>query len=172
MPTRYLKAPNPPSTEATEELRSRVSEILRDIESGGIDAVRRYSQEFDNWAPEDFVVSDAEFERLAASVDDAIKEHIAFAQNQVRTFAKAQRGTLSELEVEVGSGVTLGHKLIPVNAVGAYVPGGRYPMLASSFMTVLVAKVAGVRQVVACAPPQRENGHPSDDALRDADLGR
>ena len=162
MPTRYLKHPNPPSTEATEELRGRVSEILRDIERGGLDAVRRYSQEFDDWSPAEFVVSDAEFERAAGELDDSIKEHIAFAQNQVRTFATAQRGTLGELEVEVGEGVLLGHRLIAVNAVGAYIPGGRYPMLASSFMTVLVAKVAGVRQVVACAPPQRERGiHPS-----------
>ena len=162
MNTRYLKAPNPPTTEATEELRNRVSEILKDIEKGGLDAVRRYSQELDNWAPDDFVVSDAEFERASAQIDDTIKEHIAFAQNQIRTFATAQRGTLSELEVEVGNGVVLGHRLIPVNAVGAYVPGGRYPMLASSFMTVLVAKVAGVKQVVACAPPQREKGiHPT-----------
>ncbi len=162
MPTRYLKDPNPPTTEATEELRDRVSQILKDIESGGIDAVRRYSQELDDWAPDDFVVSDAEFERASAGLDDTIKQHIAFAQNQIRTFATAQLGTVSELEIEVGNGVRLGHKLIPINAVGAYVPGGRYPMLASSFMTVLVAKVAGVRQVLACAPPQRELGiHPT-----------
>jgi sulfopropanediol 3-dehydrogenase len=162
MNTRYLKSPNPPTTEATEELRSRVSRILKDIEQGGIDAVRRYSQELDNWAPADFVVSDAEFERASAGIGDPIKQHIAFAQNQIRTFATAQRATVSELEVEVGNGVLLGHRLIPVNAVGAYVPGGRYPMLASSFMTVLVAKVAGVKQVVACAPPQGEKGiHPT-----------
>jgi sulfopropanediol 3-dehydrogenase len=162
MNTRYLKSPNPPTTEATEELSARVSEILKDIEKHGLDAVRRYSREFDNWAPEDFIVSGSEFERAAADIDDTIKQHIAFAQNQIRTFATAQRGTVSELEVEVGNGVVLGHRLIPVNAVGAYVPGGRYPMLASSFMTVLVAKVAGVKQVVACAPPQREKGiHPT-----------
>lgn len=162
MNTRYLKAPNPPTTEATDELRGRVSEILRDIETGGMDAVRRYSREFDNWSPSDFVVSDVEFEHASDLVEDDIKGHIAFAQNQIRTFATAQLGTVTELEVEVGEGVVLGHKLIPVNAVGAYVPGGRYPMLASSFMTVLVAKVAGVSQVVGCAPPQREKGiHPS-----------
>jgi sulfopropanediol 3-dehydrogenase len=162
MNSRYLKAPNPPTTEATEELSARVSEILKDIEKHGLDAVRRYSQEFDNWAPQDFIVSQLEFDRAAAEIDDTIKQHIAFAQNQIRTFATAQRGTVSELEVEVGDGVVLGHRLIPINAVGAYVPGGRYPMLASSFMTVLVAKVAGVKQVVACAPPQREKGiHPT-----------
>jgi len=162
MTTQYLKTPNPPTAEATDELRARVSEILRDIETSGLDAVRRYSREFDNWAPDDFVVSDAEFEQASSVVDDGIKGHIAFAQNQVRTFATAQLGTVTELEIEVGRGVTLGHKITPVNAVGAYVPGGRYPMLASSFMTVLVAKVAGVNQVVGCAPPQREKGiHPT-----------
>jgi sulfopropanediol 3-dehydrogenase len=162
MSTRYLKAPNPPSTEATDELRARVSEILRDIERGGLDAVRRYSKELDGWDPDDFVVSEQDFRRAEAELGDELKSHIAFAQSQVRGFAQAQLGTLSELEVEMGPGVVLGHRHIPVNAVGAYVPGGRYPMLASSFMTVLVAKVAGVRQIVGCAPPQRESGiHPA-----------
>jgi sulfopropanediol 3-dehydrogenase len=160
--TRYLKEPNPPTVEATDELRARVAEILRDIERGGLDAVRRYSQEFDGWAPDDFVVSEAEFQRAEAELDDELLGHIAFAQDQVRGFAEAQLGTMSELEVEMGPGVVLGHRHIPVSAVGAYVPGGRYPMLASSFMTVLVAKVAGVGQVVGCAPPQREGGiHPA-----------
>jgi sulfopropanediol 3-dehydrogenase len=160
--TTYLKDPNPPTVEATDELRARVAEILRDIERGGLDAVRRYSQEFDGWAPDDFVVSDAEFRRAEAELDDELLGHIAFAQDQVRGFAEAQLGTMSELEVEMGPGVLLGHRHIPVSAVGAYVPGGRYPMLASSFMTVLVAKVAGVGQVVGCAPPQREGGiHPA-----------
>jgi sulfopropanediol 3-dehydrogenase len=159
---RYLKDPNPPTVEATDELRVRVAEILRDIERGGLDAVRRYSREFDGWAPDDFVVSDAEFARAEAELDDELLGHIAFAQDQVRGFAQAQLGTMSELEVEMGPGVLLGHRHIPVGAVGAYVPGGRYPMLASSFMTVLVAKVAGVGQVVGCAPPQREGGiHPA-----------
>jgi sulfopropanediol 3-dehydrogenase len=160
--TRYLKEPNPPTVEATEELRTRVAEILRDIDINGLDAVRRYSQEFDGWAPDDFVVSDAEFRRAEAELDDGLLGHIAFAQDQVRGFAQAQLRTMSELEVEMGPGVVLGHRHIPVSAVGAYVPGGRYPMLASSFMTVLVAKVAGVGQVVGCAPPQREGGiHPA-----------
>ncbi len=162
MTTHYLKHPNPPTTEATDDLRTRVSEILRDIEQGGIDAVRRYSAEFDRWSPDDFIVSDAEYARRTDEVPESMREHIAFAQNQVRTFAQAQLGTLAPLEIEVGPGVRLGHRLIPVNAVGAYVPGGRYPMLASSFMTVLVAKVAGVKQVVGVAPPQGERGiHPT-----------
>jgi sulfopropanediol 3-dehydrogenase len=158
----FLKDPNPPTVEATDELQSRVAAMLRDIEEGGIDAVRRYSRDLDGWDPESFVVSDEEFERVSDALDPALKEHIAFAQTQVRTFAQAQRDTLTDLRVDMGPGVVLGHRHIPVGAVGAYVPGGRYPMLASSFMTVCVAKVAGVEHVVACAPPQRDAGiHPA-----------
>jgi sulfopropanediol 3-dehydrogenase len=160
--TRYLKPPSPPSVQATDELRARVDGMLRDIEAGGLDAVRRWSRELDGWAPESFVVDDAAFERAAAELSDSLKEQIAFAQSQVRAFAEAQRASLSDVRVQVGEGVTLGHRHIPVQTVGAYVPGGRYPMLASSFMTVLVAKVAGVETVVACAPPQPEGGiHPA-----------
>jgi sulfopropanediol 3-dehydrogenase len=158
----FLKPPNPPATEATDELRERVSTILREIDREGLDAVRRYSRELDGWDPESFVVSDAEFERAERELDDELLEHIAFAQSQVRRFAEAQRGTLTDLRVEMAPGVVLGHRHVPVSAVGAYVPGGRYPMLASSFMTILVAKTAGVGQVVGCAPPQREGGiHPA-----------
>jgi sulfopropanediol 3-dehydrogenase len=158
----FLKDPNPPTMEATDELQSRVAGMLREIEQGGIDAVRRFSRDLDGWDPESFVVSDAEFERVAEELDPALREHIGFAQSQVRRFAQAQRETLVDLRVDMGPGVVLGHRHIPVGAVGAYVPGGRYPMLASSFMTVLVAKVAGVETVVACAPPQRDAGiHPA-----------
>jgi sulfopropanediol 3-dehydrogenase len=158
----YLKAPHSADMGATDELRARVSEILRDIETGGMDAVRRYSKEFDDWAPEDFVVSETAYERAAAQLDDSMRQHIAFAQNQIRTFAQAQRATMTDLELEVGDGVLLGHTHIPVQSVGSYIPGGRYPMLASSFMTILVAKTAGVRQLVGCAPPQRGEGmHPT-----------
>jgi len=160
--TNFLKPPRPLSLEATDEVCERVSAMLRDFERGGIDAVRRWSGELDGWAPDQFVASDADFDRAAAQLDDDLKEHIAFALDQVRGFATAQRDSLSDIEVEMGPGVVLGHKHIPVSAVGAYVPGGRYPMLASSFMTVGVAKVAGVKQVVGCAPPQGQAGmHPA-----------
>src|SRR5581483_1363970 len=125
MPT-FLKHPNPPTMQATDELPARVSEMLRDIELGGIDAVRRSSAELDHWAPDDFVVPDAEFERAATRLDDRLKEAIAFAQDQVRTFARAQRDSLTDIRVEMGPGVVLGHRHIPVANVGAYVPGGRY----------------------------------------------
>ena len=158
----YLKAPNPPSAQATDEVRARVGELLRDIERGGLDAVRRWSRELDRWEPDSFIVSDAQFAAAEASLSDEFKQHVAFAQGQVRRFAEAQRATLTDIEVDMGPGVTLGHKHIPVEAVGAYVPGGRYPMLASSFMTVLVAKVAGVETVVASAPPYQGEGiHPA-----------
>jgi sulfopropanediol 3-dehydrogenase len=160
--TNYLKPPSPPTSEATQELRDRVSSMLLDIERGGIDAVRRWSRDLDAWDPDNFVASEEDVARAEAELDDSLKGHIAFAQGQVRAFAEAQRATLGELEVELGDGVVLGHRHIPVSAVGAYIPGGRYPMLASSFMTVLVAKTAGVEQVVGCAPPQREKGiHPA-----------
>ena len=139
-----------------------MSAMLADIEAGGLDAVRRWSRELDGWDPPSFVVEEADFERAAARVDERLREHIAFAQRQVRTFAEAQRTTLTDLQVEPLPGVVLGHRHIPVGTVGAYVPGGRYPMLASSFMTIVVAKAAGVQRVVACAPPQPEGGvHPA-----------
>jgi sulfopropanediol 3-dehydrogenase len=160
--TNYLKAPNPPTMQATDELRDRVASMLRDIETGGIDAVRRWSQELDAWNPDSFIATEEDHARAEAQLDDDLKGHIALALEQVRGFAQAQRDSLSEVTVELTPGVTLGHKLIPVQTVGAYVPGGRYPMLASSFMTIAVAKSAGVDTVVGCAPPQREGGvHPA-----------
>jgi sulfopropanediol 3-dehydrogenase len=160
--TVFLKAPNPTAAEVTEELRQRVTDMLLDMERGGIDAVRKWSRELDGWDPDSFVVGEAEIERANASLDDELRGHIAYAQRQVGKFARAQRATMTDLEVQMDEGVTLGHRHIPVQAVGAYVPGGRYPMLASSFMTILVAKTAGVEQVIGCAPPQREQGmHPA-----------
>jgi sulfopropanediol 3-dehydrogenase len=158
----YLKVPNPAVAAAQDELQERVAGLLREIDRDGLEGIRRISQELDGWDPPSFVVDDEAFERASAELDDDLKEHIAFAQEQVRRFAQAQRDTLVDLRIEMGPGVVLGHRHIPVGVVGAYVPGGRYPMLASSFMTVCVAKVAGVEHVVACAPPQRGGGiHPA-----------
>ncbi|MFT3863213.1 MAG: histidinol dehydrogenase [Solirubrobacterales bacterium] len=142
-------------------MRQRVDEMLRELAEGGEEAVRRWSRELDDWDPQSFLVDEEAIAAAEGQIGDELKRHIAFAQNQVRAFAEAQRGTLLDLEVELGDGVRLGHQHIPVSAVGAYVPGGRYPMLASSFMTIVVAKVAGVERVVGCAPPQRGQGmHP------------
>jgi sulfopropanediol 3-dehydrogenase len=158
----YLKqsAWNTPASSLT--VRRRVSEMLGRIEREGEHAVRRYSVELDGWSPRSFVVTAAEAARAADALEPELRRHIAFAQEQVRGFARAQLATLHELDVETLPGVTLGHRHIPVGAVGAYVPGGRYPMLASAFMTVAVPKVAGVERVVACAPPYRSGGvHPA-----------
>ena len=111
------------------------------------------STEFDNWSPEKFRLSDSEINRVIESVDRQTVTDIEFAQTQIRNFARVQLSSLKNVEVETLPGVTLGHKLIPVGSVGAYVPGGRYPMVASAHMSVLTAKVAGVKRVAACTPP-------------------
>ncbi len=138
---------------ADTELTTRVRDLLDDIESRGEAAVRQYSQEFDGWAPDSFQLSLEEIERVVASVDPGTLDDIGFAQTQIRNFAEAQLGSLQEVEVETLPGVVLGHKNIPVSSVGAYVPGGRYPMVASAHMSVLTAKVAGVPRVAAVTPP-------------------
>jgi sulfopropanediol 3-dehydrogenase len=160
--TRFLKTPSATASRVGDEIRHRVESMLANIESGGLDAVRRWSRELDGWDPESFLVDREAFERAAAQLDPALRDHITFAQKQIRGFAQAQRATLTDLRIETLPGVVLGHRHIPVDSVGAYVPGGRYPMLASSFMTIIAAKAAGVDRVIACAPPQRERGiHPA-----------
>ena len=160
--TRYLKAADPYPEGATREVRDTVSRMLSEIRARGVKAVREYSRELDGWDPPSFLVGRAEIEAASAAVPEDLAEHIAFAQEQVRGFAEAQRRTLTDLEVETLPGVTLGHRHIPVGSVGSYVPGGRYPMLASAFMTVVVPKVAGVETVIACAPPRPDGSgiHP------------
>lgn len=138
---------------ADSQLTQRVSELLREVEEHGEKAVRRMSSEFDKWSPERFKLSNSEVDRVVSSVDKSTVADIEFAQSQIRRFAQAQLASLQPVEIETLPGVTLGHKLIPVGAVGAYVPGGRYPMVASAHMSVLTAKVAGVRRVAACTPP-------------------
>lgn len=159
--TEYLKQAPLYSEHVSAEVRDTVSEMLTRIERDREQAIRHYSRELDGWDPPSFRVQQDEIARAASEVDDELKQHIAFAQDQVRGFAEAQRATMHDLEVETLPGVTLGHRHIPVQTVGSYVPGGRYPMLASSFMTVIVPKVAGVDRVVACAPPRGGAGiHP------------
>ena len=158
----YLKQAPWHSRQVTEDVRRTVSEMLARIEADPEAEIRRYSRELDGWEPGSFRVDDATLDRAAEQIDESLREHIAFAQRQVRGFAEAQRATMTDLEVEPLPGVVLGHRHIPVQTVGSYVPGGRYPMLASSFMTIVVPKVAGVDRVVACAPPRRGEGiHPA-----------
>jgi sulfopropanediol 3-dehydrogenase len=157
-----LKAPRRTARGPGERVRRDVTEMLLRIERRGEAAVRHYSRTLDGWDPPSFAATAREAEAAAEAVPDELREHIGFALEQVRGFARAQRATLADLRHEPLPGVTLGHRHVPVDAVGAYVPGGRYPMLASSFMTVAVAKEAGVRHVVACAPPYRGRGvHPA-----------
>jgi sulfopropanediol 3-dehydrogenase len=155
----YLKKAEPVGEQVTQDIREAVSEILLAIEREGTTAVRRYSEQLDDWDPESFVVSEEEILRAEDSVDEELKRYINFAQEQVRNFAQLQRETLVDFERETLPGVVLGQKQIPVNAAGCYAPGGRYPVLASTIMGLVTAKVAGVKRVVAAAPPRRgENG--------------
>jgi sulfopropanediol 3-dehydrogenase len=155
---RHLKRASAPPARASDEVRRTVAEILADVEQRGGDAVREWSLRLDGWDPDTFLVGADEIEAAAAALPDELEGHMVFAQAQVRSFAERQLATLGELEVETLPGVRLGHRHVPVDAVGSYVPGGRYPMLASAFMTVVVPKVAGVRRVVACAPPREGRG--------------
>ncbi|MEP6391670.1 MAG: histidinol dehydrogenase [Halioglobus sp.] len=141
------------------KVRSIVEDILKRIESAGDDAVREYSQQFDDWTPSSFRLSQSDIDGCYAELDQQVLDDIRFAQEQVRNFAQIQRDSMKDVEVETLPGVTLGHKHIPMNSVGCYVPGGKYPLVASAHMSVVTAKVAGVARVIACAPPF--NGTPS-----------
>ena len=161
MPEYLKQAPTQPR-EVGDEVKRTVEGMLSRIQEQGRDAVREYSRRLDGWDPPSFRVDEDEVGAAAEQVDAELRAHIAFAQEQVRTFAQHQRESLRDLEVETLPGVVLGHRHVPVASVGSYVPGGRYPMLASAFMTVLVPKVAGVERVVACAPPWQGRGiHPA-----------
>lgn len=156
-----LKQAAPPRPGAPDVARA-VAEMLERIDSEGVEAIREYSRKLDGWDPPSFRVGEAEIEAAAVLLSAELRGHIESAQTQIRLFAEAQRATLAELEMQPQPGVTLGHKHIPVGAVGAYVPSGRYPMLASAFMTVLVPKVAGVPRVVGVAAPWQKQGvHPA-----------
>ncbi|MFF8565444.1 histidinol dehydrogenase [Streptomyces albidoflavus] len=154
---RFLKSPVPAAqvTAARADVADRVRAILDDIRERGDEAVRQYSEKFDNWSPDSFRLSAGEIERIVAGVPETVLDDIRFVQQQVRTFAQAQRDSLLDVEVETLPGVRLGHRHVPVSAAGAYVPGGRYPLTASAHMTIVTAKVAGVPRVAACTPPIR-----------------
>ena len=140
-------------TEADRKVRQTVEAILDDIGTRGDAAVRELSAKFDKWEPASFRLSGDEIQALMDSLPAQVIEDIKFAQAQIRRFALAQKDALRDIEVETLPGIRLGHKNIPVNSVGCYVPGGRYPMVASAHMSVLTAKVAGVKRVIACTPP-------------------
>ena len=147
--------------EASAEVRSAVESILADVAERGDEAVGHYSESFDGWTPESFLLTESEIEACVASVPEQTVDDVRFAQEQIRGFALAQRAALADVEVETLPGVFLGHRNIPVESVGCYVPGGRYPMVASAHMSVVTAKAAGVPRVVACAPPFDGAPHPA-----------
>ncbi len=153
------------SAEAAADMDARVKatveDILADIETRGDDAVRELSEKFDKWSPDAFRLSADEIEACVAELPEQTIKDIEFAQTQIRKFAEIQRAALRDVEEETFPGVFLGHKNIPVNSVGCYIPGGKYPMVASAHMSVLTAKVAGVERVIACAPPHDGGPHPA-----------
>src|SRR3954467_15187271 len=146
---------------ADQKVREIVESILAQVEDKKDLAIRELSKQFDNWEPKDFRLTAAEIERAISQVSRRDLDDIRFAQAQVRNFAQRQRDTMKDLEVETLPGVILGHRHIPVNAIGCYVPGGRYPMVASAHMSIVTARVAGVKRIIACAPPFKGGPHPA-----------
>ena len=147
--------------EADEKVKRTVESILNDVSKRGDEAVREWSLKFENYSPDNFILNKNEIENIIDRVNKRDLEDIKFAQDQLRNFAKKQLECLKDLEVETMPGVVLGHKNIPVNSVGCYVPGGKYPMVASAHMSVITASVAGVKNITASAPPQDGKPHPA-----------
>ena len=147
--------------EADGKVRQTVEELLADIERRGDAAVRELAEKFDGYAPENFQLSAEEIAAAIAKVSPDDIADIEFAQTQIKNFAEKQKECLSDLEVETQPGIVLGHKNVPVNSVGCYVPGGKYPMVASAHMSVVTAKVAGVKRILASAPPHDGGPHPA-----------
>jgi sulfopropanediol 3-dehydrogenase len=142
-------------------VRETVERMLGDIEAEGLEAVRRYSRDLDKWDREDFRLGEDEIRAAYAALSERTVDDIRFAQAQVRNFAQIQKDALRDVEVETLPGVILGHKNTPVNAVGAYVPGGKYPLVASAHMGVVTAKVAGVKRILSAAPPYDGQANPA-----------
>ena len=154
----YFKKAPPQAAAVSQEIRETVSQIISAVEKEGVDAVRRYSEKFDGFSPAEFRLSERDIHSQLSGVNEEVARAIDFSISQVKHFAQAQRRTLTDFEEETLPGVMIGQKQIPVNAVGSYIPGGRYPILASAVMTIGVPRVAGVRRIVACAPIQRGTG--------------
>ena len=148
-------------TDANElEIRRTVESILDAVRQRGDAAVRELSAKFDKWSPRSFRLSGADIDAIMAKVSPGTLADIRFAQAQIRNFAEHQRAAIRDIEVETLPGVKLGHRNIPVESVGCYVPGGRYPMVASAHMSIVTARTAGVRHIIACTPPSQGEPHP------------
>lgn len=152
---RYLKTKSAAasSNSSQESVSGIVKEVIETIRSKGDTAVRQYSEKFDKWSPPSFKLSKSDIENVIRAVPEQTIKDIKEVQANVRAFAQAQRNSIKDFEIETQPGVHLGQKNVPISSVGAYIPGGRYPLLASAHMTILTAKVAGVKNVVACTPP-------------------
>ena len=163
MPITALKSSKPHSERAEDDakVRASVEAILADIEARGDAAVRELSAKFDNYAPDSFRLTPSQIEAAMQQVSARDMDDIRFAQTQIRRFAQAQRASMTDIEVETLPGVILGHRNIPVQSVGCYVPGGKFPMVASAHMSVLTASVAGVPRIAATAPPVKGAPHPA-----------
>ena len=163
MTIRYLKEGKPQTERAEDDakVRSIVETTLADIEARGDAAVRELSEKFDDYSPASFRLTEDEIQALIAEVSPRDMEDIKFAHDQVRKFAEAQRASMTDIEVEPMPGVILGHKNIPVQSVGCYVPAGKFPMVASAHMSVLTASVAGVPRIVAATPPFQGKPNPA-----------
>jgi sulfopropanediol 3-dehydrogenase len=156
MTTTYLKPPTPIDVSVgSQNVSTIVADVIADVRERGDVAVREFSEKFDRWSPVDFRLSEEEVQRIIAQVPPQVIEDIKAVQARVRAFAERQKESLRDFEVETERGVFLGQRNIPVSRAGAYVPGGRYPLVASAHMTVVTAKVAGVSHVTACTPPIR-----------------
>ena len=157
--SRYLKKGKSESDikNADADIRKTVGKIISDVEENGDLAVRKYAASFDNWRPDSFRLTDSQIKTIVDGMPQQVKDDIRFAQQQIRFFAEQQRASISDIEIETLPGVFLGHKNIPVNSVGCYIPGGRYPMVAAAHMSIITARVAGVKRVIACTPPINGN---------------
>lgn len=140
-------------TQSNKKVQLIVEDIIADIDKNGDLAVKNYSKKFDKWTPKSFRLSRSEIQACYDELDPKVIEDIKWAQEQVRNFAQVQRDSMTDVEVETLPGVSLGHRHIPMESVGCYVPGGKYPLVASAHMSVVTAKVAGVKRIIACAPP-------------------
>ena len=163
MTIEYLKRGKPEMEREADDAKTRtiVETTLADIAANGDAAVRALSEKFDNYSPPSFRLSDADIHALIAQLTPRELADIEFAQEQVRNFAQAQRDSMLDIEVETMPGVILGHKNIPVQSVGCYVPGGKFPMVASAHMSVATASVAGVPRIIACTPPWQGKPNPA-----------
>lgn len=155
---RYLKQAAPASRQDNRELVERVREMIADIERDGDQAVRKYAAQLDGWTRSEFRVSQGEIAAARNALSVTFKEDFAYCKKQVTEFAKRQRDSLSEFEAQFGNGITLGQKIIPIEVVGCYIPGGKYPLISAAIMSVATARVAGVSHIVGAAPPREGKG--------------